>query len=140
MLSPTELLWNILGQTRNDTYDDQVKLNYALDSCNIEWFSQKRNIDNQAIAGKCAKRKLNGLKVTVLPQSLICRKCKQYKTSYYVWHSRSKRAGEMKMKAAIAGYTWFLKNTTVLEDGELRESEATKDLKAVKWLKAISLL
>ena len=139
-MSPTELLWNILGQTRNDTYDDQVKLNYALDGCNIKWFSQGQSIDNQAIAGKCTKRKLNGLKVTVLPQSLICRKCKQHKTSYYVWHNRSKRAGDMKMKTAIAGYTWFLKKTIVLEDGELRESEATKELRAFKWLKAISLL
>lgn len=132
-------MWNSLSQIRNDTYDDQVKLNYALNGCSIEWFSQGRNIENQAISGQCAKRKLKGLKVTVLPRSLICRKCRpQHKNSYYVWHSRSKRAGDMKMKMAVSGYTWFLKKSTVLQDGGLREEKEIEELKGVEWLKAIS--
>ena len=135
--APVELLWNIMSQTRNDTHDDQVKLNYALDGCNIEWLSKGRDIENQAISGKC---RLNRLKVTVLPRSLICRTCKHTKNSYYVWHGRSKRAGDMKMKMAISGYTWYLRDLTVKKDGTLRESGRTEKLKGVAWLKAISVI
>ena len=119
-----------------DTHDDQVKLNYALDSCNIEWLSKGRNIENQAISGKCRQ---NGLTVTVLPRSLICRSCLQYRNSYYVWHGQSKRAGDMKMKTAISGYTWYLRELTVKEDGTLKESGRIEKLKGRAWLKAISV-
>ena len=125
-----------MSHTRRDTHDDQVKLNYALDSCNMQWLSKGRNIENQAISGKC---RLNGLKVTVLPRSLICRNCMQYRNSYYVWHGRSKRAGDMKMKTAISGYTWYLREVRVEEDGTLKESGKTEKLKGRAWLKAISV-
>ena len=125
-----------MSQTRVDTQDDQVKINYALDSCNIEWLSKGRSIENQAISGKCRQ---NGLTVTVLPRSLICRKCAQYRNSYYVWHGRSKRAVDMKMKTGIYGYTWYLRELTVKEDGALKESGRTEKLKGRAWLKAIAV-
>ena len=139
MSPPAELLWNSLSQTRTDVHDDQVKLNYALDSCNIEWYNQGRNIESQSITGKCAKNKLNELQVTVLPKSLICRKCKKHLNSYYVWHSRTKRVGDMKMKIAISGQKWFLNELIVLEDGGLRESKESEQLKGREWLQSISL-
>jgi hypothetical protein len=125
-----------MSQTRLDTQDDQVKINYALDSCNIEWLSTGRSIENQAISGKC---RLNGLTVTVLPRSLICRNCMQNRNSYYVWHGRSKRAGHMKKKTAISGFSWHLRELSVKEDGALKESGRTEKLKGKAWLKAITV-
>ena len=134
----TELLWNLLSQTRKDTFDDQVKLNHALDGCGIEWFSQERNIENQAITGRCTEHKLNRLKVTVLPRSLVCRRCEHKNNSYYVWHGRAKRTGDMKVEAAMSGYTWFLKDSTKMrEDGSLRESEDRREMKGLEWLKSL---
>lgn len=125
-----------MSRIRTDTQDDQVKLNYALDSCNIEWLGKGRSIENQAVSGKC---RLNGLTVTVLPRSLICRNCRQDRKSYYVWHGRSKRAGDMKMKTAISGYTWYLRELAVKEDGTLNESGRTEKLKGIAWLEAIAV-
>ena len=131
-------MWNTLSQTRNDTHDDQVKLNYARENCKIKWFNEGRNINNQAITGECARGKLAGLKVTVLPRTMICRRCKKQTKSYYVWHNRAKRRGDVKVKTAVSGNTWFLKDSVVVEDGIFKESEETEKLKGHMWLSAIS--
>ena len=131
-----ELLWNNMSRTPMDTQDDQVRLNHALDRCSIEWNSRGRSIENQAISGKC---RLSGLTVTVLPRSLICRNCRQHRNSYYVWHNRSKRAGDMKMRTAISGYTWYLRELTIKDDGTLKENARTEKLKGSAWLKAIAV-
>ena len=131
-----ELFWNTISHTRSDAHDDQVKFNYALEGCNIKWLSKGRDIETQAINGKCG---LNELKVTVLPKSLVCRNCQKDRNSYYVWHGHSKRTGDMKIKAAISGYAWYLQQLTVNEDGSVRESKRTENLKGLAWLKALSV-
>lgn len=43
------------------------------------------------------------------------------------------------MKTAISGYTWYLRELTVKEDGTLKESGRIEKLKGRAWLKAISV-
>ena len=123
-------------------FDDQVNVNSALDRCSIKW-SNKTSHD-VIIMGQCTTGRLQGLRVTILPANIICRRCStEHKNSVYVWHKQSKKTGEMKVKTAVSTQTWFLKNITIDLTGEaeivLIESKEMKELKGKQWLQAISL-
>ena len=55
-----------------------------------------------------------------------------------MWHNRAKRRGDVKVKTAVSGNTWFLKDSVAVEDGIFKESEETEKLKGHMWLSAIS--
>lgn len=133
-------MWNALNQNQGDikSYDDQLKLNYALDSCNIKWFNRS---SSETVSGQCDEDKLGGLRVTVLSRSLVCRRCSdKYESSVYVWHGRARKAGDLKMKVAVSAHTWLLKELNMTQDGRVIDSKETENLKGVDWLRAISLL
>ena len=105
---------------------DQERLNYALDSLHVEWH---RN--GEIIEGRCG----NGLRVTLLPLTYVCRKnCKRSELkSYYVWHKTGQKNGDSKRKAALDGRLWFLRDnwSTHCNSDELNRLE---------WLDCIASL
>lgn len=126
-----------MTQTKSDTFDDQVKLNYALEDCHIKWQSGGRSIQNQAITGQCSENLLGGLKVTILPETVVCRKClyEVHDNSYYVWHRMTKKSGNVKVKRAQEGSVWYLKDDWNISSSLRRE---THQLTGLEWLKTIS--
>ena len=118
---------------QDDGLDDQILLNTALNNCHIQWQSRGRDIHNHPIDGQCD----NGLRVTVLPHSNICRyKCdasdQQGMSGVYVWHRLSKKSGSIKKFTAKESKVWFLR------DDWNTLSNADKSLKDVEWLSALS--
>ena len=133
-----------MSQIRNDSksYDDQVKLNSAINSCHIKWFNKniKKN-SSQTVTGQCAEDKLEGLRVTILPSNMICRRCDEENlNSLYVWHGISRSTGFTKMRVAESAHTWLLKDIKGTKEGEVMESDEMKKLKGVDWLRAIATL
>ena len=134
-------MWTVISRAKKKSllFDDQVNINNAFNNCNISWMN---NTDNDVVTGECVDDKLQGLRVTILPASIICRKCHtKDKDSLYVWHKQSKKSGEIKMKTAVSTHTWHLKNITlrlteetksIIDDGE------NDKLKGIHWIKAIS--
>lgn len=140
---PIETLWNIISRAKRMQqfiFDDQVNVNNALNSCNISWVS---NSSDKIVTGQCQAedKKLQGLRVTILPFSMICRRCsKKNKRNIYVWHKQSKKTGEMKMKMAVSTQTWYLRNLTLSATGgrNLMEIKEIEELKGIDWIRAIA--
>lgn len=121
------MLWESIT---GDTSDDQVLLNYALKACNIQWQANGKKIANQSITGQCHN---TGLKVTVLPQSEICRyNCG--KEGFYVWHRLTNKKGNIKRKTAKESGRWYLRDNW----RSLRRKDTGK-LKDTDWLTSISV-
>lgn len=126
----TDLLWYAMAQVKQSVADDQVKMNYALDWCNITWNKEQGGM---AIHGQCRK----GPKVTILSTNVICRRChsKGKVTDYYVWHKLASKGNiAKKMVAAELGNAWFLRddwNTT-------RSAGLRHSLTGVNWLQSIA--
>ena len=123
-----------------------MNVNSALDKCNIKW--SNGTSQDAIVTGQCVRGRLQGLRVTILPANMICRRCQaEHKNSVYVWHKLSKKTGEMKVKTAVSSHTWFLKKAVTLnliEEAEnvvveRRSMEGVNLLKGVDWLRAISL-
>ena len=144
----TETLWNIVNRNKKNlhVFDDQVNVNSALDKCSIKWTNSTSQ--DTMVTGQCVRGRLQGLRVTILPANMICRRCQtEHKNSVYVWHKLSKKTGEMKVKTAVSSHTWFLKNNITLnltEEAEnvpveSRPTEELNLLKGISWLQAISL-
>ena len=106
--------------------DDQTLLNNALMKCMIKWSG--KNIATTPIDGQCQ----NGLKVTVLPLSQICRNCTDKNS--YVWHQLSEKKNSKKLSTAKKDDLWFLR-----KDWKLY-SHNSKSLKGNEWLASISTL
>lgn len=122
-------------------FDDQVAINKVLYKCDIKWSNASSNSQLQAVTGQCAESgsKLSGLKVTILPTTMICRKCyKKHKSGIYIWHKQSKKMGVAKMKAAATTDTWYLKNDIV--NLMMMESREENELKGIEWIRAIANL
>lgn len=140
---PLETLWNIISRAKRMQqfiFDDQVNVNNALNNCNISWVS---NMSNKVVTGQCQAEdiKLHGLRVTILPFTIICRKCSNKdKLGVYVWHKQSKKTGEMKMKVAVSTQTWYLRNLTLSATGarSLIENGEIGELKGIDWIRAIA--
>ena len=121
-------------------FDDQVAINNVLYKCDIKWSIADSNSQLQVITGQCAESedKLSGLKVTILPTSVICRKCyRKHKSGIYVWHKQAKKTGVAKMKAAATTDTWYLKNDTV--NFMMAQSKEEK-LKGIDWIRTLAKL
>ena len=109
--------------------DDQVKMNYALDWCNITWHKEEGGM---ATHGHCRK----GPKVTILSTNVICRHCSKGKAAdYYVWHKLASKGNiAKKMVAAELGNAWFLR-----EDWKITSSTGlSHNLTGVNWLQSIA--
>ena len=124
-------------------FDDQVAINNILYKCGIKWSNTSNSISHQlqAVTGQCAesRNEISGFKVTILPTSIICRKCyKKDKSDMYVWHKQSKKTGAAKKKAASTTDTWYLKgdylNLMMSGNGQ------KEDLKGIKWIRALAKL
>ncbi len=127
----TEVLWNSI---HGKSFDDQTLLNNALAECKISWSSKGRTIRNDSMDGVCN----NGLKVTVLPYSNICRtSCdkilkgdERTRQKLYVWHQLTRKSGKKKLKAAASANIWFLHwNKT---------GNPPNSLKGTEWLASLA--
>ena len=111
IISFAETLWNSIHA---NSYDDQRLLNHAVDRLNMTWDNHsKASIQNTIVNGVSS----NGLRVTVLPFSYICRtSCSKImaweiaRKELYVWHELTLKRGGIKEKAAITAHVWFLKS------------------------------
>ena len=105
--------------------DDQYGINVALDNMGVKW--------NQMNNGYYEGHTTNGnttLTVTVLPQSVICRRQCSSKLlkQYYVWHKLIlQKEGVAKRVRMIANHVWILNDNW---NASLKDST----LKAEQWL------
>ena len=96
--------------------DDQVVINNARKNCGIVWSSTGKD---SGMLGVCRDM---DFKVSLLPRSVVCRKCKKITGgSFYVWHQTSARGQAGKKKIAKAAGMWFLKRN--LDESELKGTE-----------------
>lgn len=134
--------------TNTTSTDDQVKLNYALNECSIQWIDSTSSIGTRAVEGVCAADKLGGLKVTILPHSVVCRQCVRGHR-YFVWHTNSKKTIETKVNLAKFQGLWFLRenwkdigntNRMMINSSHgVRGGTNSISLTGISWLKAISV-
>ena len=119
-----ESLWNSI---KGDSFDDQALLNRALDHFNITWAGESKAISNTTVDGVCS----NGLRVTALPFSYVCRKsCRERdmdRKQLYVWHKLTRKEGWMKERGAMAAHVWFLKSVMPVNS-----------LTGITWLNSIT--
>ena len=119
----------MMSELKQNGSDDQLKMNYALDRCNITWHQE---LGGMATHGVCS----NGLKVTILSTKVICRHCSPSKaTNYYVWHKLASK-GEMDKKAAVArlGKAWFLRD----DWNAAHHMPVGRKLTGMNWLQSIT--
>lgn len=119
------MFWELID---TDYADDQLLLNRALNNCHIQWQSGDKNIEHEFIEGRCS----NGLRVTALPYSNICRyRCSSdLPPKHYVWHKAAPKKNMGKVAMAKKGRVWFLKNnwmSLIAIDGQ----------RGTKWLHSI---
>ena len=100
-----------------DKFDDQVVINTALSMCGITWSYAGKDSSAQ---GSCREFELT---VSLLPSSVVCRKCGK-RRGFYVWHQMGGRGQQEKKNTAETGGMWFLKRN-------ISESE----LKGIDWLR-----
>ncbi len=121
----TEMFWE---SVRNGTSTDQSVINYNLLKCGIHWNKGGKSVKTHPIDGHCQ----NGLKVTVLPLTQICRRCDKRRT-YYVRHQLSKKIGSEKKKVAQDQEEWLLRV-------DWRRKSREGKLKGNRWLASLSVL
>ena len=124
-LFPPELLWEALSKARKSEFDDQVKLNYALDDCGITWSG---SVQSETVEGACASNRLDGLRVAVFSHRSVCRQLPCTPPTYII-HRLSRKEGPAKRRVAEALQLWFLRDDWVTRGDSL---------KGTRWLEAIS--
>ena len=91
-------------RTINLTFDDQERVNKALDSMSVQW----RQLNDD----KYYKGITSGdipLRIMTLPSSVICRQCSiQVKSQYYVWHQLTQKLGNKKKTSLSSKNFWLL--------------------------------
>ena len=137
-----------MSVTNTSSTDDQVRLNYALNKCSIQWIDSATSIRTKAVEGVCAADKLGGLKVTILPHSVVCRQCVRGHR-YFIWHSNAKKTIGSKVKLAKLQSLWFLRNDwkeigntkgqIINSSHGVRGANSSIPLTGISWLKAISV-
>ena len=121
-----EELWEVTSRVINYSLDDQEKLNYGLLECKVEW--KRENMSRAGQIGTCK----NGLRVTLLPKTIICRQCDiDTIDNYTVWHNLSPKNSSSKQTAAPSSDLWHLR-----PDWQQLQTEDT----GYAWLRSISLL
>ena len=113
-------------------YDDQVRLDSALDNMQPIWEGNRRSMNISLDEWTATTQE--GFKVTILPETLVCRKrCTQKSiTQSYVWHKFIGGDHKLDMGKNDLG-PWFLR-----EDWE--EVSAASNAVGEQWLKEITIL
>ena len=110
LLIHTEQYWKAVTgvRIRKERANDQIRLNWGLEGLGVKWEGNTYDEDSAAF-GTCRQ---NGLNVTVLPYSVVCRYgcLPQRRNQYYIWHKGGDRDKESKMSGALKGHTWFLRS------------------------------
>ena len=111
------------------SYDDQVRLNYALLMLNPVWEKRTREKTQDKLKRATTA---SGFTVTLLLNSIVCRvKCeKELQSKYYLWHQHA-GSKDSKSKKADKADLWFLRR-----NWESITTTATRE----QWLKEISKL
>lgn len=92
-------------------------MNQAMNDCHIQWQSEGKDVEKQAIDGECE----DGLRVTIFPYAVICRQCKGHvlEQGVYVWHQlppgdqlhlTQTQRDQARSAVAMKGGTWFLRS------------------------------
>ncbi len=108
-----------------------MKLNYALDECNIQW--SPVSVQTKTVLGECAGDKLGGLRVAVLPHSIVCRKA-PCASSLYVLHRNSRKESSAKRQIARTHGVWYLRQDWTIVDNGTGSTRLT----GTEWLRAIA--
>ncbi len=105
-------------------------MNHALEDCDIHWSAT--DVQDKAVLGACAQNKLGGLKVVILPHSVVCRKtvCSM---SASILHPNSRKESTAKMRAAKTQGVWYLRKDWALI------SNNTAQLTGAMWLRQIAV-
>ena len=122
--SRMEALWDTIaemGYSKEMSFDDQTKINQALDRLGIQWATAATREQH----GYCS----NGLSVVLLSTSDVCRVCRKY-NKYYVWHQKGSRKSADKVKTAEEGSKWYLRNDW---------TETNNSITGIKWLQNITM-
>ena len=107
--------------------DDQIRMNMALDDMDVKWNQMNDGCyEGHAISGNTT------LTVTVLPDSVFCRKqcSSELLNQYYVWHPYFKQKTLSKRARMALDHIWILSDNW---NASLRDSTLT----AEKWLLSI---
>ena len=83
----TDVFWLAVHSTNVSSFDDQVRINYAMKRLNIIWASEEwSDSDSKVATGD------NGFKIVILPSLVVCRETCVAKnhSSYYIWHSKKR--------------------------------------------------
>ena len=98
----------------------------------MQW--QGNTAINNSVDGRCRR---TGLRVTVLPQSEICRyRCSDQK-GFHIWHQLVKKVNSLKKSVAKENHVWYLRDDWISLDSV--GSNGGKFLKDTDWLALISV-
>ena len=120
---------NLDSPIYNIQYSDQLLFNYGLHSLEISW-QQFGELEDTYFEGEC---KVNGMRVTTIPLSLVCRtNCRrEIIGSVYVWHPLTDPKGDVKVAAAKEYNLKFL-------SWRWSENEDCNQVTRERWLQCIS--
>lgn len=126
-----ETFWNVVGKVKQHTFDDQVRLNYALNALKVRWFADQHctSLANCDIVGVT----LAGLNVSLVSQNAVCRQsCSMLlRDRYTVWHQHVTRDSTTKEEMARKNRVWFLRYDWKTF------SDANTKLRGQHWLKGL---
>ena len=126
-------LWELVSNTTNNIWDDQIKTNDALDAMKPQW-SAEGGCNPPSLHCDMTGVTSTGLTVTLLSHDLICRFCDPLKRdTYYIWHKFERQMKTRKQQAAELGGVWYLKK-------EWKEIDKNNVLSRVDWLKQLKQL
>ena len=130
----TENYWRAMSNinaTHKFSFDDQVRLNYALKRMNPVWEDSSGRTAPILNTKATLTAHASGFTVTLLPAEIICRsQCReQLQSHYYVWHKQGSKNVQRKTNTTGHASLWFLR-----KEWEICNSSAS----GVQWLEAIS--
>lgn len=90
-----------------DNIDDQMRVNKALDSMDVQWRQLNNDKYYQGITSGSTP-----LTVTMLPRAVVCRSCgKNLATKFYVWHQHGMDKNGTRKKTVLSMHNiWVLKD------------------------------
>lgn len=122
-----EIFWDAMNAVLPSSYNDQARLNHALQRLDIKWEnSHNSNILRDDWQGSTD----GGFNVTVLSSLRVCRSTcnRRFRGGYYVWHKGGSGI-ERKIKSAYQGSVWYL---------ETKWNDIITTKTGADWLIAIS--
>ena len=113
----TELFWRAVRHLNSASFDDQFRVNYAMEVLNITWASDMwtDTAPNFATGD-------GGFKVVILPPAAVCREtCRTvYQERYYVWHSKKKLHFKSAFQGVVQAAPAAANDSDLIGDGWLR--------------------